>query len=156
MTPGLFGGVAGSVWLDPDSNEVQPDVFLCLEPSLGGQSFINASDYLEGAPELVIEISASTVSYDLNAKKRVYARYGVQEYIVAQIYKRKLSWFRLHGTEYKPLQANEHGIFKSEIFPGLWLTETAFWANDMRTVLEILQQGIASPEHVAFVETLKR
>ncbi|MDM8520162.1 Uma2 family endonuclease [Anaerolineales bacterium HSG6] len=156
MTPGLFGGVAGSVWLDPDKNELQPDVFLCLEPSSGGQSFINADDYLEGAPELVIEVSASSVSYDLNAKKRVYARYGVQEYIVAQIYKRKLSWFQLQGNEYETLQPDKHGILKSEVFSGLWLDSVAFWAGDMKTVIQVLQKGMASSEYSAFVEQLQR
>lgn len=41
-------------------------------------------DYIEGAPEVVVEIAASSASYNLHYKKEAYRRNGVQEYIVWQ------------------------------------------------------------------------
>jgi Uma2 family endonuclease len=42
----------------------------------------NFSPLLEGAPELIVEIAASTASYDLHDKLRAYRRNGVREYLV--------------------------------------------------------------------------
>ncbi len=46
-------------------NEVHPDAFLRLEPKAGGRSRITADDYVEGPPELIVEIAASSAAYDL-------------------------------------------------------------------------------------------
>lgn len=153
-TPGVRAATTGSVWLAPDETELQPDIFLRLED--GGQSTITEDDYLEGAPELIIEIAASSVSYDMNSKKRVYAQHGVQEYIVAQVYEQKLVWFRLREGEYQPLSIDEEGIIHSEIFPGLQLNPVAFWAGDLATMLQVLQAGLKSPKHADFVKQLSK
>ena len=67
--------------LDED-NEPQPDVLLRIEPDAGGQSRVSGDDYIEGAPELVVEIVASSTSVDLHDKLRAYRRNGVREYVV--------------------------------------------------------------------------
>jgi hypothetical protein len=43
---------------------------------------------------------------------------------------------------------------RSEVFPGLWLDATALVNDDMSRVLAVLQQGLATPEHTAFVARL--
>src|SRR5688572_15261642 len=68
-----------SVRLDAD-NQFQPDVFL-WRPG-GGSAKPGEHDLLDGAPELVVEVAASSVSRDLFTKKHVYRRNGVREYIV--------------------------------------------------------------------------
>src|SRR5215216_265089 len=78
-TPWTAGATNTTVRLDLD-NEPQPDVILRLER--GGQSHVDADGYLEGAPELAIEVTASHASYDLHDKLRAYRRNGIQEYIV--------------------------------------------------------------------------
>jgi len=80
--------------LDTD-NEIQPDALLRLRASAGGASRISADDYIEGAPELIVEIAASSASYDLYEKKKIYRRNGVQEYIVWRVYDEALDWFQL-------------------------------------------------------------
>ena len=50
--------------LDGD-NELQPDAALLVDPRAGGQARISADDYVEGAPELVAEIAASSAPRDL-------------------------------------------------------------------------------------------
>jgi Putative restriction endonuclease len=60
-TPGVQGGDNATVRLDLE-NEVQPDGLLRLEPELGGKSRVTEDHYLEGPPELVLEIAASSAS----------------------------------------------------------------------------------------------
>jgi len=63
-TPGVFGGADATVRLDLD-NELQPDVYLLIDPARGGKARIDKDDYIKGAPEFIAEIAASTVSHDL-------------------------------------------------------------------------------------------
>lgn len=99
-TPGVSAADASTVRLDAD-NEPQPDAILRLEQ--GGTSRISDDDYLEGVPELVVEVAASSASYDLHDKLRVYRRNGVQDYIVWRTDDRQLDWFDLQAGDYQPL-----------------------------------------------------
>jgi Uma2 family endonuclease len=152
-TPGVTLDDNGTLRLDPD-NEPQPDVMLRIDADKGGASHISADDYVEGAPELVVEIAASSASYDLREKRRVYRRNGVREYIVWQIYDGRVDWWALREGEYQQLPPNEAGVVKSEVFPGLWLDVPALLANDPAKALAALQHGIAAEEHAAFVAKL--
>jgi Uma2 family endonuclease len=136
-------------------NEPQPDALLRLDPTCGGQSTISDDDYLEGPPELIVEVAASSASYDLHTKRRVYARNGVREYIVVQMYERRVDWFVLREGVYESLTPDEAGILRSEIFPGLWLRPAAIWAGDWRGMRATLEAGLNSPEHAAFVALLR-
>ena len=80
-TPGMILADNTAVRLDRD-NEPQPDVALFLDPVVGKQVQISEDDYIEGAPELIAEVAASSATYDLGDKKKAYRRNGVQEYIV--------------------------------------------------------------------------
>lgn len=152
-TPGVEAGDNATLRLD-NANRPQPDIVLRIDRAHGGRSFIAPDDYLVGAPELIIEIAASSANCDMNAKKDAYARNGVQEYLVALTYERSVYWFALHEGEYIELQPDEHGILQSQVFPGLWLQPAALWANDLAGLLAVLQQGLASPEHAAFLDKL--
>ena len=77
-TPGVELADNTTVRLDLD-NEPQPDVVLLIDERLGGQARISDDDYIEGAPELVAEVAASSAAKDLHDKKRAYWRNGVQE-----------------------------------------------------------------------------
>ncbi|MBW4568582.1 MAG: Uma2 family endonuclease [Tolypothrix carrinoi HA7290-LM1] len=154
-TPGVELGDNATVRLDLD-NEPQPDVLLLIDERLGGQAKISEDDYIEGAPELVAEVAASSASNDLYDKKRAYRRNGVQEYIVWQILENKVDWFSLQNDEYVTLEADANGVIKSRIFPGLWLDMTALLTGEMTKVLAVLQAGLNSTEHQAFVERLSR
>ncbi|WP_460193390.1 Uma2 family endonuclease [Thermosynechococcus sp. FA-CM-4201] len=151
VTPGVLVYDNPTVRLDGD-NEPQPDAVLRLEN--GGNSRISEDGYIEGAPELVVEIAASSAAYDLHDKLRVYRRNGVQEYLVWCTYDRQIHWFSLEAEDYQPLTADAEGIIRSRQFPGLWLAPEALLAHDLGTVLRVLQQGIATPDHQAFVQIL--
>ncbi|HEY9708949.1 MAG TPA: Uma2 family endonuclease [Oculatellaceae cyanobacterium] len=152
-TPGVDLGDNATVRLDLD-NEPQPDALLRIEPEVGGNSYITDDDYVEGPPELIAEIAASSASYDLNDKLNAYRRNEVQEYIVWQIYENRLDWFSLQEGRYVSLQPDEVGVIRSQIFPGLWLAVNALREGDLVQVLAVLQQGLQTAEHQAFVESL--
>ncbi|HET6386650.1 MAG TPA: Uma2 family endonuclease [Armatimonadota bacterium] len=155
MTPGLLAGDNTTVRLGPE-DEPQPDVLLMIPSERGGQASIGPEDYVEGAPELAAEVAASSASYDLHVKLQVYRERGIREYIVWRIYDGAIDWFTLRGDSYEPLQPGSDGILRSEVFPGLWLDPAALIAGDGPRLMAVLQQGIGSPEHAAFVERLRR
>jgi Uma2 family endonuclease len=152
-TSGVEVGDNGSVRLDLD-NEPQPDALLLIDPACGGQVRISADGIIEGAPELVAEVASSSVSYDLHAKLHVYRRNGVREYLVWRVLEREIDWFVLRAGQYERMPVDAKGLLRSEIFAGLWLDPAALLRGDLATVLAIVQQGLASPEHVAFVTRL--
>lgn len=153
-TPSVDFADNTTVRLDLD-NEPQPDALLRIEPEVGGYSRITEDDYIEGAPELIVEVASSSASYDMNDKLKAYRRNGVQEYVVWQIYENRLDWFCLGDSEYVSLQPDAMGVIQSQVFPGLWLAVDALLRGDLATVLAELRKGLATPEHQAFVERLK-
>lgn len=151
-TPGTQFADNTTVRLDTD-NEPQPDALLRIE---GGQSQIDVDDYIQGAPELIVEIAASTASYDLQEKLQVYRRNGVQEYLVWQVSDQILDWFRLRDGEYINLQPNEENIIKSKVFPGLWLAIAPLLEYNLTEVLQTVQQGLSTVQHQDFVSEINR
>lgn len=152
-TPHVEVGDNATVRLDLD-NEPQPDAVLLVDTSAGGNCQLSKDGYLEGAPELVAEVAASTAAYDSYDKKVAYRRNGVQEYIVWQVLDQKLDWFSLQGGEYLPLPVDGTGVIRSQVFPGLWLAVPALLVGEMAQVLSVVQQGLDTTEHRVFVDTL--
>jgi Uma2 family endonuclease len=153
-TPGVDYSDNPTVRLDAD-NEVQPDALLRIEPAVGGRSRVSNDDYIEGAPELICEIAASSASYDLHDKRHIYRRCGVQEYLVWRVYDQAIDWWYLHEEQYVPLPANDDDVIASRVFPGLWLQRTALLNGDLAVVLATLQAGTACPEHQELIERLR-
>jgi hypothetical protein len=150
ITPGLIAGDNSTVRLDLD-NEPQPDLLLCIPAEAGGTSRITAGGYLEGPPEMAIEVAASSVSYDLHQKLGAYRRNGVQEYLVHRVDDGEVDWFVLeHGT-YVRQQPDAEDLLKSRVFPGLWLDVPALLRGDLRALRAAIQRGIVDPAHAAFV-----
>jgi Uma2 family endonuclease len=140
-TPGVQLAVETTVFLDAET-EVKPDAILFRDPPAGSIA-IDEEGYLIGAPELVIEVAASSASYDLHDKMEAYRRAGVQEYIAWQVYERRIDWFRLREGQYGRLEPDVQGIIASEVFPGLRLDVAKMLARDYAGVLAALD---ARPE----------
>jgi Uma2 family endonuclease len=153
-TLGVLGGDNTTARLD-DANEPQPDLLLLIDPSVGGQAPVSDDDYVEAAPELVAEVASSSASYDLHTKLETYRRNGVKEYIVWRVLDREVDWFVLREGEFVRLAADDDGVFRSTIFPGLWLEAAALLRGELTRVLAVLHEGIASPGHARFVESLR-
>jgi hypothetical protein len=153
-TPGARVGDNPTLRLD-QNNEPQPDAMMMIGPHRGGQATIDAAGYIAGGPELVAEVAASNVSIDRNAKFQVYQRNSVREYVLWRVEDRAIDWFILRGGQYEPLPLTD-GLYRSEVFPGLWLDPAAMVRLDLAAVLTALQRGIATPEHAAFVARLRQ
>ncbi|WP_197439882.1 Uma2 family endonuclease [Calycomorphotria hydatis] len=154
-TSGVDGGDNSSLIFDLD-NAPQPDVFLRVLPDHGGQTRDTDDGYIEGPPELVCEVAASSVSYDLHDKLNVYRKHGVREYVVWRTADREIDWFVLRDGHFVSLDVDGAGLFKSTVFPGLWLPKAALLAGDLKTVQEQVQLGLKSSEHQDFVSQLEK
>lgn len=152
-TPGLIGGDNSTVFID-GINEPQPDVLLGIPAAVGGQTRLTTRGkkrYVDGAPELVIEIAAGTASIDLNAKLIAYQRNGVGEYLVVLAEdQREVRWFVLEEDRFTPLRPDEDGLLKSRLFPGLWLDPAALLAGDLPRLLAVIDAGCATEAHQQF------
>jgi len=153
-TPGLWGGDNATVRLDLD-NEPQPDLLLRILPGHGGSCRVAKDNYLEGPPELVLEIAASSASYDLHDKLDAYRRNGVREYLVWRVGDSAVDWFAQRGGRFEQLPQHEDGVRRSEVFPGLWLDVPALLAGEGPGLLRRLDEGLRDPAHAHFVERLR-
>ncbi len=153
-TPGVGGADNATDRLD-ERNAPQPDLLLRIVEACGGRTRLDRKGYLHGGPELVAEAASSSASYDLGIKKDVYLEHGVAEYVVWRVFDKAIDWFVLDEREYRPLEP-AGGLLRSRVFPGLWLDGKAMLKADGKRVMEVLGQGLASPEHAAFVEELAR
>lgn len=124
-----------------DMNELQPDICAWRtdrEPS----EHSGEEGYLEITPDLVIEVAASSASHDLHNKRIIYQRFGVPEYIVFAVYEQETHWWTLDERLYKPVLPDQRAIFRSSVFPGLWLSATDFWQPNGQALLAVLQEGM--------------
>jgi Uma2 family endonuclease len=153
-TPGTDGGSNVTTMMEGDETP-QPDEFLRILPEYGGRSG-NDGLYVCGGPELLTEISVSSASIDLNQKYDLYERMGVLEYVAILMYEREIRWHRLTAKGYTRVASTTDGIWKSKVFPGLWLDGNAMLAGDAAKVLAVLQKGLRSAEHTAFVKKLAK
>lgn len=154
QTAGLRGEDNTSTRLDP-STEVQPDHNLRIKPEYGGQSG-TAREHIIGAPELIVEISRATRRIDLGPKKVQYERAGVREYLVVAIDPDEIYWFVLRDGAFERMQPGADRLYRSEVFPGLWLDPSACFEGDLARIIEAVNLGLATAEHRGFVERLAR
>jgi hypothetical protein len=152
-THGVRVNAEGSVRLG-GSSEPQPDAMMYIRPEHGGQIRISADDIVEGGPNLVAEVAASSIPYDTGEKFQLYQRYDVQEYIIWRVPDQEIDWFVRRDGEFVQLTPDADGRLRSKVFPGLWLDADALIRGDMARVLSVLQQGLAAAEHAAFVSRL--
>jgi len=152
--PGVEAGNNSSVRLSVDSMP-QPDGVLFVQSTHGGQVRISEDGYIEGAPDLVAEVSASTADYDLGKKLDVFRRNGAREYVVWLVFERRVEWFVRVDDRFEPLSPTADGILRSTVFPGLWLDRAALIRGDVNSIWAVVQQGLASAEHADFVTRLQ-
>jgi Uma2 family endonuclease len=151
-TPGCDGGNEAT-WLMPGEETPQPDSALWILPEYGGQSGTQGI-YCAGAPELLVEVSISRSNYDRGEKREIYRASGVREYVIVLPDDNEILWHRLADGEYHFVPPDAGGIWRSQVFPGLWLHGAALIGGDGKRLLSVLAKGIASEEHQRFVAEL--
>lgn len=152
-TPGTTFGHNTTSFLQDETP--QPDLNLRVLPEFGGGSRVEGK-YLHGIPELLVEICRSSVSYDLHVKLQVYEAAKVPEYLAILLYEKEIRWHVLVDGKYQLLPPGSDGIWRSQVFPGLWLDGQALLLGNLAQVLAKLQEGLASAEHTTFVKDLGR
>jgi len=155
-TPGVASHSSVTTILPSKTTGLEPDAVLRILPECGGGSTIEADNFVHGAPELIAEISFTSGARDFGKKFDAYQADGVPEYLVWRTAEQEIHWFALKRKKYVALKPHVDGTLRSEQFPGLWLDVPALLAGEMAKVLATLQQGIASPEHAAFVTKLQK
>jgi Uma2 family endonuclease len=153
-TPGVDGGAKVTTILD-DLAEPQPDSMLRILPSHGGQTR-DVGIYTHGGPELVVEVADDSLAVDLGPKLADYQRAGVREYIVVDLDTPEIIWHARRGDRLVRIPASPDGLYRSEVFPGLWLDAHALLADQGLVLLAALERGLATEEHAAFVAKLAR
>jgi Uma2 family endonuclease len=150
--PGLRSPDKATVLLD-DESEPQPDQQLRIRPEYGGQTHLEGG-YIAGPPELVVEVARSSRKHDLGPKFADYERAGVLEYVVVTLDPDEVHWFVRRGDRFVPHLPGDDGVYRSEVFPGLWLNPKTLFADDADALLTTLDRGKATPEHAAFAAAL--
>jgi Uma2 family endonuclease len=130
------GGAEATLFLT-GQNEVQPDAFL-WRPEPGG-AYMRDDGYIVGAPQLVVEVAASSASYDLHVKKEAYRSNRVAEYIVWRVLDEAIDWFRLVNGQYVSIEPDTEGMIESEQFPGLRLHVPSMLAGNLPALLAHLR-----------------
>jgi Uma2 family endonuclease len=151
-TPGVEVQDNATTILGPRS-EPQPDASLIIRPEFGGRTTVDQG-YIRGAPELVVEIAKASRYVDLGPKLADYARAGVLEYVVRALDPDEVLWFRRVRRSLKRVAPDPDGLYRSATFPGLWLDPSALLAGDLRRLRQVVDQGVATSEHAAFVARL--
>jgi hypothetical protein len=151
QTPGTDSSSNETTFLLDDAP--QPDRHLRILAECGGKSWLEGK-YLHGAPELMAEVCVSSASYDLHQKFDLYEAAGVTEYLAVLRREQEIRWHILDSGRFQILPADSDGIWRSRVFPGLWLDGAALFRRDMQKVLAVLQEGIRTKEHQAFAEQL--
>jgi hypothetical protein len=134
-------------------SEPQPDALMRIKPEYGGRTK-NMRGYVRGGPELVAEVAKATRYHDLGPKRDDYERAGVQEYVVRALDPDELIWYVRQKRRLVAVPVATGGIYRSQVFPGLWLDPEALLANNLGRMLAVLERGLATPEHAAFVAQL--
>ena len=129
-------------------------LFVGIEAARGGQLEDKDDGPLSGVPEFVVEVAASSSSYDLHSKLNIYQRNGVQEYLVLLAYERELRFFRLADGEYVLVEPDETGVLRSRVLPGFWFRSDWFWEGRVAELIQLVEEGMASREHGEFVDML--
>ena len=151
FTTGTRASLQPTLLLPNSETKPEPDSLLRVLPECGGRSWHDAEGWLHGVPDLLCEVANSSARIDLGVKYDNYEANGVAEYIVWRTAAGLFDWFVLKRKKYVSLTPDPaDGYLKSVAFPGLWLDVAALLAGDGRTVLAVLQKGLATPEHAAF------
>jgi Uma2 family endonuclease len=151
-TPGCESG-NNVTWMMLD-NSPQPDAFLMISPEYGGQARPHGK-FWGGAPELAVEVCITSTEHDFGPKLALYQRAGVREYITLESFWKRIVWRVLVNGSYVEIKPDADGYYRSRVFPGLWLDGAALWKRKGATLQSVLEQGLASAEHAAFVKQLE-
>ena len=80
----------------------------------------------------------------------------MREYLAVLLREGEVRWHRLRDGRFHIVPPDADGLLRSSVFPGLWLDPAALLVGDMARVLNLLTQGLNTPEHAEFVMRLAK
>jgi Putative restriction endonuclease len=134
-------------------SEPQPDGLLRILPEYGGRTW-NEGGFVHGAPELVAEIAKATRYADFGPKLDDYQRAGVTEYVIRAFDPNEICWFSLDQGTLVQRTIGDGGLYRSTVFPGLWLDPVALLNGDTQRLRAVIDMGCVTVDHAAFVARL--
>jgi Uma2 family endonuclease len=100
------------VYLDRESNAVQPDLFFISKSNLG---IFHEDGPVEGVPDLIVEVlSPGNTKHDKVRKKDLYEKFGVKEYWIVDPSNKKTLGYSLVDNKFISL-----GEFQGELVSAL-------------------------------------
>jgi Uma2 family endonuclease len=126
---------------------------LRILPEFGGRTW-NEGGFVHGAPELVVEIAKATRYADFGPRLDDYQRAGVTEYVIRAFELNEICWFSLDQGTQVQRTVGDGGLYRSTVFPGLWLDPEALLNGDTQRLRAIVDLGCATADHTAFVARL--
>jgi Uma2 family endonuclease len=100
--------------------------------------------YLEQIPDLIVEISYSSRSYDLGVKLAAYRSAGLHEYVTVLLEEQRVEWRVLTGSRYRLVEASKDGFIRSSQFRGLWLDTNALFPADRKRLFAAIDRGLSA------------
>jgi Uma2 family endonuclease len=99
-------------------------------------------NFFDGSPDLIVEIvSPDSRTRDYKVKYKEYEAARVDEYWVIDPGRRQAGFFRLGPDgRFHPVQPDDQGVFRSEAFPGFWLTTAWLWRDTLPSVDDVYIQ----------------
>ena len=100
-----------------ETTVLEPDILFIAEH----RCEIIGDKYIEGAPDLVVEVlSPSNAYYDLRKKKRLYEQFGVREYWIVDPEEQSVEVYILQEAAYQLMENNpKDEVVFSQVIEGL-------------------------------------
>jgi Uma2 family endonuclease len=115
----------------------EPDIMFVAKER---QHIVDAN-YVDGAPDLIIEIISPDTAYiDRKLKKKQYAKFGVLEFWMIDPDRLVAEFLRNHDGKWEAMPLTAKGIFHSQVVPGFWLNLEWLWAEELPDPLEAVTQ----------------
>ncbi len=97
--------------------------------------------YVDGAPDLIVEISSpGTAHIDRVKKKNQYAEFGVREYWMIDPNRQIAEFLQNHAGKWEPIPLSAEGVFHSLAIPEFWMRVDWLWAEELPDPLETVMQ----------------
>ncbi len=115
----------------------EPDAFFICKNRL----HIIAAEYIDGPPDLCLEVVSETSSKrDRGRKFVLYAEHGVKEYWIIDPLRNTVEFHENHEGEWVEIKPDAQGRLHSKVLPGFWLKPEWLAAIPLPPVLKTLQE----------------
>jgi len=142
LSPGWYVCVLAKVQLSPDEWEV-PGLVAMVNYGRMKQSRVQ-DEVFHGPPNFVLDVFDSPDDEDYCRRRERFARHGVREYLAA--FNGELvtvHWHRSEGSEFRLIEPNDDGVYRSAALPNFWAPAAALAQRDWWRILGCIERGVS-------------